>query len=102
MYLSFTKRRRSDEDDVTHSTTSIIDLCVLNERRATNGSPVSRYSAMNNRSKTMQRSIVAMFLLSGNAISEKGETPPPEFRLANVFNSKMVIQCDKEIAKVEE
>ena len=41
--------------------------------------------------------LVTMFLLSGNAIAEKGETPPPKFRLANVFNSKMVMQCDKEI-----
>jgi len=38
-----------------------------------------------------------MFLLSGSAIAENGETLPPGFRLANVFNSKMVVQCDKEI-----
>ncbi len=46
---------------------------------------------------TMPILLVAMFLLSGHAIAEAGETPPAEFRLANVFNSKMVLQCDKEV-----
>jgi len=41
--------------------------------------------------------LVAVFLLSGHAIAAKGETSAPEFRLANVFNSRMVVQCDKEV-----
>jgi len=38
-----------------------------------------------------------MFLLSGHAIARKDGTAPSEFRLANVFNSRMVMQCDKEV-----
>ena len=36
-----------------------IEACIFNERRALSGSPVFRYSAMNNRSMNMQTSIKA-------------------------------------------
>jgi len=46
---------------------------------------------------TLPLVLTILFFLPVRAVAARADTSPPEFRLANVFNSSMVMQCDKAV-----